>query len=79
MDYLFIWFHYRGDVDVRGLPIAEPTLLQRITEGSFSECPVYRAVSTVEPHVTTYVPHVCLCPADFSKWSIIAQIVYQRQ
>ena len=82
-ELLITWFHWKGKRDIDGLPRAEATVLQRVTDKScmLRDVPVWRAVGTLTHEVETWMVRKFVGAAvrEMRSWHVFVQSVWRSQ
>ena len=82
-DLLITWFHWKGKRDIDGIPRAEATVLERVTDNScmLRDVPVWRAVGTLTHEVETWMvkKFVGAAVKEMRSWHVFVQIIWRSQ
>ena len=80
-EYLVTWFHWKGKRNIDGIPQAEATVLERMTDDScmLHDVPVWRAVGTITHELETWMIRKFLGTAvrEMKHWHIFVQVLWQ--
>ena len=80
---MITWFHFSGKRNSDGLPQAEATVLQKVTEESsiLHHVPIWRAVGTLTSGVENFIVEkfVGAAAKKMRSWHVYVQIVWHSQ
>ena len=82
-EFLVTWFHWKGKRNCNGIPQAEATVLERVTDElcMLRDVPVWRAVGTVTHELETRMvsKFVGAAVREMRSWHVFVQIVWRSQ